>query len=789
MSNKFLTSGGSSTLDDGTADIWINSCQLSNTDASKPVRTSASNILVSGDTQISEVTGLQGILDNTLQNPFNGTLQATDIKTNSVRDITENSRINLNSTEIDLVANSVLVNGQTIGQTDLQTSYNISSTPQITTNNNGFDIKEGLNDNNITFSVSDLAGNKNVQIKNSGTVICRLLELDSKSGEGRLDIRNSSLSGGRRETLFESDTETGIGYGAWVHEYSTNKNIQRMIVNQEDALNPSISEIDVDEQKYQFSSTELNLNNKKITGSAEPTIASDLATKQYVDNQAGGGNPFDQNLNQNNDVKFNQIETPLILSDTSNVITIGQDGTFMNSRLLGFDLIRSSDGLSVISSFSPGLLSIVSPEINFNASRLQNVADPVDLQDSTTKQYVDTQISNIPATDLTDLETKTQNISLTETDNTKTTMTQDLILDSSTGSILAVGPTVEGVGTNAYGTRGFDFDVTENITITELQVFLTQWQSTDTVKLAGIWEDGNPLAIGIAVINKTNLTGDGLRATGSLGFPVECKVGTRYVVGFELSVGDFGSSEVDPPTGAQIVVNGGRRLVDVPPNPDPGFTYPTIIQDDQRASFGTFLYEINGLKNLTCADPISPQHATTKHYVDFNNIGFSFCFGGNSTGLNSQNFLQKNGLATNGSIGFNPNNIDERCSAIIPYNGNINGFTYFKQNVGDTGFRLTIYDADNNVLTDSDVLTTGRRGVIYLNLEVLTGQSFTIRQNPSVSGHNIAMGRCNIEVLYNRQNTVFTLTSSSFNSAVGLIITDEQRLDELEAKFAMLTAS
>jgi hypothetical protein len=69
-----------------------------------------------------------------------------------------------------------------------------------------------------------------------------------------------------------------------------------------------------------------------------------------------------------------------------------------------------------------------------------NVSNPTNLQDVSTKNYVDTAISAIPPTDLTELETKTQNTSNTTTaGNTIRTGDQQFLLgDALTGDSLSI---------------------------------------------------------------------------------------------------------------------------------------------------------------------------------------------------------------------------------------------------------------------------------------------------------------------------------------------------------------
>jgi hypothetical protein len=67
MSNKFLT-GKTGGLDDGTADIYVNSVRVNNIAGSQNVKTDSIGELVEGDVAISDVSGLQANLDTKLDN-------------------------------------------------------------------------------------------------------------------------------------------------------------------------------------------------------------------------------------------------------------------------------------------------------------------------------------------------------------------------------------------------------------------------------------------------------------------------------------------------------------------------------------------------------------------------------------------------------------------------------------------------------------------------------------------------------------------------------------------------
>ena len=82
MSDKFLnTNGGILSLSNGTANIFASILGSQNLNPSMPVKTNSVKQLVSSKLDIADVNNLQTALNNSLSNPFKGTLIATDFET------------------------------------------------------------------------------------------------------------------------------------------------------------------------------------------------------------------------------------------------------------------------------------------------------------------------------------------------------------------------------------------------------------------------------------------------------------------------------------------------------------------------------------------------------------------------------------------------------------------------------------------------------------------------------------------------------------------------------------
>ena len=98
MSNKFLTYDKNLDLSNGSATLFLGTIGASNLSASMPVKTNANKTLVSEKIQLSDIEG------TLLTNPYVGTMEATDFKTNTYASVNTELGKTINIT--DAIANT-----------------------------------------------------------------------------------------------------------------------------------------------------------------------------------------------------------------------------------------------------------------------------------------------------------------------------------------------------------------------------------------------------------------------------------------------------------------------------------------------------------------------------------------------------------------------------------------------------------------------------------------------------------------------------------------------------------
>ena len=126
--------------------------------------------------------------------------------------------------------------------------------------------------------------------------------------------------------------------------------------------------------------------------------------------------------------------------------------------------------------------------LNCNSGSISNVADPISVQDVSTKNYVDTAIAAIPTGDLTNLETKTQNISLADTTADTTVLESDLVIASPTGNEDITAFDGQGADLAIDGTSpgqlfvytGFEFTAGSNLSNVRFKIKSSQRSTIDT---------------------------------------------------------------------------------------------------------------------------------------------------------------------------------------------------------------------------------------------------------------------------------------------------------------------
>ena len=134
-------------------------------------------------------------------------------------------------------------------------------------------------------------------------------------------------------------------------------------------------------------------NNLKITNLAEPTTAQDAATKNYVDNASTGNTTLaDGSIfigNASNTATAVTLSGDVTISNTG-VATITNTAV-TTSKIADVNITNSKlDKANIpLSGFGAA-----TADVNLGTKKITNLANPTDIQDAATKQYVDSKIPN-----------------------------------------------------------------------------------------------------------------------------------------------------------------------------------------------------------------------------------------------------------------------------------------------------------------------------------------------------------------------------------------------------------
>ncbi len=156
MADKFLNTGGSgqANISNGTANIYAANLAAANLDPSRPIKTNAVRELVSQNLDIADVNNLQATLDNVLTNPFNGTLQVSDLETDDTFSLNDELQ------KISNIASATNTPDITVfnGEVDLQKVKSLSGNAEIELDDTDIDLITASGDVNINANSITLQG-------------------------------------------------------------------------------------------------------------------------------------------------------------------------------------------------------------------------------------------------------------------------------------------------------------------------------------------------------------------------------------------------------------------------------------------------------------------------------------------------------------------------------------------------------------------------------------------------------------------------------------------------------
>jgi len=389
MSNKFLSSGGDINLSNGSQTIFGATIGAVNLNPSTPIKTNSVREIISEKLDIGDINNLT----DDLKIKQNLSFVKNDSQTNpDVNQIKIYAKTDGNLYKRDSDGNETGLGGGGGG---------LDYTAGSTIVENGLIFTDGISDTDVknvagfrldtinnTLVVNDIETANQLSVDTTLTNINYFPLTNITRIDGELDVDKIKNTTHTAEIEFE-DT------GALTLRCDDNINI-----TSNTGLIDIVSAADIDLQAQNIQSVaDINI---VLIANNDIRLVSNTAIENYA-----------------NVVRF----FPTTITPTSDAVEIeGQNG-----------IIRFYDGVAGASSTirASGNDMVLTAVNQIKCSQVPNHVNSL-----TNKNYVDTQIATI---NTTDLETKTQNISLTETDTTKTKMTQPLEIGSSTNTIVVDG--------------------------------------------------------------------------------------------------------------------------------------------------------------------------------------------------------------------------------------------------------------------------------------------------------------------------------------------------------------
>jgi len=270
----------------------------------------------------------------------------------------------------------------------------------------------------------------------------------------------------------------------------------------------------------------------------------------------------------------------------------GALGSTIVTTLTNINTSQITNFNAAVTAFRLDQFAIPITSINLNSQKIINLLNPTLPQDASTKSYVDTTVT----ASLTNLNSKTQNISLLETTPTSTKMTQNLILGAENTIKSA---TLSVVATSAIATSninfGWSFTPTVNITVTKYKIQTAFWASANATKPIAIFNNATQALVGV-IQTLDKLTIENGYYIKLLATPLVLTAGVTYVISGLLQNGDFYTGNTN--TYPAEITPGTTRYTN---GPDSTAVYPTLNVGVMTGAVVSFDYTVlGGFKNLQC---------------------------------------------------------------------------------------------------------------------------------------------------------------------------------------------
>jgi hypothetical protein len=449
MSNKFLgTTGAEIDVTNGSTVLYGSTIGAKSLKPSYAVKTNSAGNLISTKLFISDVENLQQKLNSVITNPYAGDLESKSFVSNNIYDKTRTSNINLSNDTINIISESVKVNGQTI----ITAGANLVQNPMTenlncNTNNltnigllNGYDI--GTIDSDLT-QVKDKTLNITLPITFDGTTFAGAVYADTlvKSGGTNqqylmadgTSLQYSANSGNSNFYLYNNGTDQDptppngfITYNAPLQDNATSIYISHRTRDTIDIevffKNLStLNDVYIQDQENSDNNITYNITgNPIIVSQAQVTIP----VIKRTSNGTGSSN-FGNGHNLLLSFFTNSIETDVRISNletkTQNIeanaskLTLNRSLELKINDTTDFLAIRSLDGLSNYLIMTDTNTDIYT-DVNLNGNDITNVGSVVISGGSSTEFLkadgtLDDNDYLLPTdTVITDLQSKTQNI-------------------------------------------------------------------------------------------------------------------------------------------------------------------------------------------------------------------------------------------------------------------------------------------------------------------------------------------------------------------------------------------